>query len=73
MPVLLLIPIAVIAFIYRSDFGGKWLMLYAVFLAGAAVVVFALELPPIIFHVVQCVTAVVMLIHVQANPKIPWR
>ena len=73
MPILLLIPIAVIAFLYRAHLGAKWLTVYATSLTCVALVVFAFELPPVVFHVIQCLAAIIMLIHVRANPTIPWR
>lgn len=73
MPLLLLIPIGVIAFLYRADLGAKGLLAYGAILACGALAVLVFGVPPMAFHVMQCLLAIAMLIHVRANPPIPKR
>jgi hypothetical protein len=66
-----LIAIVVISWLYREDLGVRALAVYSgLWLLGLAVVLI-FNLSPGVFVVVQCVIAVVMLIHVRANPDVP--
>jgi hypothetical protein len=68
-----LLAVIVIAFIYRGDLGARALLAYGGIWCVGLTLVLSLDLSPGIFVALQCALAIAMLIHVRANPNLPFR